>query len=282
MIVSIGQLKAAVLGIALLSLGTNAAWAAARLESAVGEILVTQAGAQSSARAGQRIDTGALVTTGARSNAVLRFDDGQVAVLNQNTTFRIAEYRYQESDPAKDKSLLELVRGALRFISGKLSKRTQEAVQIRTATATIGIRGTDLMAVTGSLGVSVGEGAVVLTNGGGSLGVGAGQLGFVADSATLGSLVSSSMLPPGMIGIFGELAGIPVAGVPLPVVQTLGYATPGGGGVASGAAVSGAAGAISSTTLAVGAAAAVGVAAVVSNVKANDDNSSSPSATSTR
>ena len=43
---------------------------------------------------GEQIASGATVTTGAGAHAVLRFDDGQVIVLNQNTEFRVVNYAY--------------------------------------------------------------------------------------------------------------------------------------------------------------------------------------------
>jgi hypothetical protein len=92
-----------------------------------------------------RVTSGATVTTGAGAQVVLRFDDGQLVVLNENTLFRITEFRYREAEPRGDKAVFDLLRGALRVVTGLVSARNRENFQLRIPQATIGIRGTDFM-----------------------------------------------------------------------------------------------------------------------------------------
>lgn len=228
-------------------------WAAARVESVTGEVNVQR---------GQRLESGATVRAGSGGNAVLRFDDGQVVVLNQNTVFKIADYKFDEAKPKEDRSVLELVTGAFRFISGAISKRNQDSVKVQTSTATIGIRGTDFMAATGSLAVSVTQGAISVSSSAGTVGFAAGQIGFVSSATTLPVAVTAAQLPTSISAAFSQLGSIPVAGV---------SAASGSGAVSGGTASGAAAGSVAgvSTGVAVGiGAAVVGVAAVA----AQDNN----------
>ena len=80
--------------------------------------------AATAAVTGQRIAAGTTVTTGTRSRAVIRFDDGQAIVLNENSEFRVTEYSFVREQPAKDSFKFELVKGALRSVTAGLTRRT--------------------------------------------------------------------------------------------------------------------------------------------------------------
>src|SRR3954469_8455210 len=92
----------------------------------------------------QRIISGTTVTTGPGASAVIRFDDGQRVVLNENSAFKIADFRYAEENPAADRSFLQLFKGAMRVVTGALGKRSSGAFELRTPTVVLGVRGTDL------------------------------------------------------------------------------------------------------------------------------------------
>src|SRR5262245_14196922 len=93
----------------------------------------------------QRLTPGQAIVTGPNAQAVLRFDDGQQVVLNQNTEFRIVDFRFSSDAPKDDRMVLDLVRGALRVVTGAVANRNRSAFQLRTPQATIGVRGTDFM-----------------------------------------------------------------------------------------------------------------------------------------
>ena len=84
-----------------------------------------------------------------------------------------------------------LLKGGLRAVTGLIGKRVnRDAYKLRTATATVGIRGTDFNAIEVPAGgegpppgvyVVVTDGQVVLTSGGTELLAGAGQTAFASD-----------------------------------------------------------------------------------------------------
>ena len=199
----------------------------------------------------QRLTPGTAVVTGADAQVVLRFDDGQQVVLNQNTEFRVVDFRYEASDSKMDRTVFDLVRGALRMASGAIAGRNRQAVVLRTPQATIGIRGTDFMvALVNPAYVSVLRGAVSVTNAAGTVALGAGTFGTVATSAALATAIPASALPAAASAAFSSMsaaAGVAAAG--------------GASAGAAGTGAAGGAGGVGAAGVAAGAAAAAGIAA---------------------
>ena len=68
--------------------------------------------------------------------------DGAALAVRPRTEVRIDQYSY-ERKPKKDRSFFSLVRGTFRAITGLIGRNNRESYKVRTATATIGIRGSD-------------------------------------------------------------------------------------------------------------------------------------------
>ncbi|PPE71350.1 FecR domain-containing protein [Caldimonas thermodepolymerans] len=91
---------------------------------------------------GLPLHEGDRITTAASSFAIVRLDDGTRMTLRPNSDLVLRTYRYREN--ASDNSLvMQLFRGGFRAITGLINKNAPNAAQVQTATATIGIRGTD-------------------------------------------------------------------------------------------------------------------------------------------
>ena len=196
----------------LMSAFAGAAHAAAVLQSAQGDVRAAAGTAtpQPIAR-NARLLSGMRVTTGAGAQAFLRFDDGQQVVLGQNTEFRIVDYRYAESAPQSDRSVFDILKGALRVVTGLMGQRNAAAFQLRAPQATIGIRGTDFMvAIVNPAYVSVLQGAVGVTNAGGPVAFGAGSIGSIATSSALAITIPASALPAAASAAFSSLSAVAV------------------------------------------------------------------------
>ena len=205
------------------------------------------------ASAGERFRPGTTVTTGANSRAVLRFDDGHAIVLHENTEFRFTDYRFKRDRPQEDSFAAELVKGALRSVTGLIGQRSGNRVSLSVPQATIGIRGADFMAVlVNPAYVSVLNGAVGVTNAAGTVTFDAGALGTVAAATTLAAPIAASALPAEASAAFSSLGNVAV-GV---------GASAGSGGASAGATGAGAAagGGVSATAAAV----AAGIAGIAS------------------
>jgi hypothetical protein len=206
---------------------------------------------------GMTLPVGSTISTEANSYAVLKFEDGTVILLKQNTAFQVQAYSFNPKAPENANAVFSLVRGGLRFVSGLITSRNRDAVRVATPMVTIGIRGTEFTAeLTNPLFVGVQVGAVGLTNAGGTLVVSAGQFASVATAAQAGTLIPATQLPAGVLQ-FPKVA-LPPAN-PVAVSSTATGGSIGGGFGAAGA----------GTAAAVGAAAAAGVAASSNNNSAS-------------
>jgi hypothetical protein len=144
------------------------------------------------------IKSGDTINTQKDSYAQIKFSDGGTITLKPNTSVKIEQFQFQQTEPEKDSFLFGLVKGGLRAVTGLVGKRgNKDAYQLGTATATIGIRGTSYGAddcltspcakpnsnenLEGAVYVSVSDGEIVATNNAGSQSFLAGQYGAMAD-----------------------------------------------------------------------------------------------------
>lgn len=147
-------------------------------------------------------------TLGTESETYARIkfvDDGEV-VMRPGTQIKINNYSYTAGKPESDNMLLSMFKGGLRAVTGLIGKRNREKISFQTDTATIGIRGTHFGALLcqndcGSvpttsgtpppdgLHTDVSNGAIVMSNGAGSVVINTGQFGFVVNSSTPPAIV---------------------------------------------------------------------------------------------
>jgi len=129
---------------------------------------------------------GDVVSTERDSYAQIKLTDGGQITLRPNTQIRIEGYQFSEREPEKDNFVFALLKGGMRAVTGLVGKRgNRDAYKLRTATATVGIRGTDFNAIevlpntpgqpAPGVYVVVSDGLVVLTSGGQELLGAAGQ-----------------------------------------------------------------------------------------------------------
>lgn len=124
--------------------GAAGAFAAAgRIDALEGPVSVVARGVERAARPEMEIEEGDTITTGRNAWVLLEMTDGGSLTLRPDTTLRITTYRYTGADDGSEKSVLSLVKGALRSITGAIGRYGPSNYSIATPTATIGIRGTD-------------------------------------------------------------------------------------------------------------------------------------------
>jgi hypothetical protein len=227
-------------------------WAApaGQVQNASGFVVLESArDAPKVAAAGAAIEPGMTVRTGDRSNVVVRFADGQLVALTENSTFRLDRYAYDQTQPENGSFVGSFLRGAARFVTGAIGERNREGWRVSTATATAGIRGTDFL-----LGLQQGgylqvlSGEVTLTNSAGTVVFGAGQIGHAPSANVLAGTITE--LPAGIASSFGNLmslsltaaggsaagAGLAggVMGIPVPVWGLIGLGIAGAAAAAGG------------------------------------------------
>ncbi|MBP9712916.1 MAG: FecR domain-containing protein [Sterolibacterium sp.] len=173
---------------------------------------------------------GDLLTTTADTYARIKFVDRAEVVLRPNSQLRVNAYSYNEAQPQSDNVLIGLLKGGLRALTGLIGKRNHDAVNFKTPTATIGIRGTDFGALycnndcagmatfsgqtpENGLYLDVADGAIFVQNNAGQQDYAVGQFGFVRDATS----------PPVVIP--------PQQGVQAPVPPQVSQETPASSGV---------------------------------------------------
>jgi hypothetical protein len=219
-----------------------AAWAGAVIQSLNGDVRV--GGSKEiliAAREDQRLASGTTIVTGGGAQVVLKFDDGGQMVLGQNTEFRIVDSQFAQNSPLADRAVFDLVRGALRVVSGYIGARSRQAFALRTPQMTIGIRGTDFMVMVANQAyVNVSHGAVAISNGFGTSVIGAGSVAAIPSSAAAVTVVPASSLPASASTAFssmGSAAGVTGGAGVGAAATTAGVAASGGVGLGTAAVV---------------------------------------------
>lgn len=130
----------------LLGLGAARAQPAGRVLALAGDATLSRAGQQLPLRAGVIVESGDVLAVGERSVLQVRFTDESVVALRANSQFRIEDYRF-DNNAGQDRSVMGLLKGGMRTITGLIGKANQKNYMVRTATSTIGIRGTHFTVV---------------------------------------------------------------------------------------------------------------------------------------
>lgn len=106
----------------------------------VGDVEVVRPERQFKPFTGMKICLGDRFVTGPASIAELRLRDGSLITVGKGSDFTIRKYRIYRDQP--NEALFDLAKGAFRAVTGFMTRRTHR-YEVRTAVATIGVRGTD-------------------------------------------------------------------------------------------------------------------------------------------
>lgn len=89
----------------------------------------------------EKIQSGDMITTAAKSEVVIKLADESVVALRPNTQFTVTEFKFEKK--ATDSVQFSLLRGIARLVTGLVGATSRDRVRVVAATATVGIRGTD-------------------------------------------------------------------------------------------------------------------------------------------
>jgi len=92
------------------------------------------------------VESGDTLVTEKNTYAMVRFIDNSEITLKPATTMKIDSYAFDNAKPDGDAANFSLVKGGLRSVTGLLGKRNKEKFELKTPSATIGIRGTTFVA----------------------------------------------------------------------------------------------------------------------------------------
>jgi len=102
----------------------------------------TTANRTAAANVGATFAPGTTFNTGADGRAVLKFADGQIVVLGPGSVLTVGQYNFDPSDLKASNSTLELVNGAMRYVSGYIHAENKEGISISAGASIIDILNT--------------------------------------------------------------------------------------------------------------------------------------------
>ncbi len=121
---------------------------AGRFQFVIGEIKVVSAsGAERIPVKGEAFNSGETIVTGASGTAQIRMSDGGLVAVRPDTQMKLDQYVFNGREDGAERTLVSLIKGGFRAITGLIGNRNKENYKILTPSATIGIRGTDHEAV---------------------------------------------------------------------------------------------------------------------------------------
>ena len=100
-------------------------------------------GTQRPAQKGVQLYEGDAIVTGPTSNVQIRMSDDALIMVYSNSRVRVDQYLYTRNKDGKDTGSLQLLKGAIRTVTGLIGQNNKDSFTIRTPAAAIGIRGTD-------------------------------------------------------------------------------------------------------------------------------------------
>jgi hypothetical protein len=132
---------------------------------------------------GDLVNAGDRLETGKNSRVQIRFTDGSILSLKQNSIFSVEKYSFSKDTPEQGSVVFNFVRGGFRTISGAIGKVNRMNYRMNTPFATIGIRGTDYSASVKNkkVLVTVTDGKVNADNEAGNADINVGETYVIGD-----------------------------------------------------------------------------------------------------
>ena len=105
--------------------------------------IINASGAARAAAKGMAIALGETLATGKAGALHVRMADGGFVAMRPDTRITVRDFAWNGKEDGSEKSVLALLSGGFRTITGVIGRRNKDNYQVITNTATIGIRGTD-------------------------------------------------------------------------------------------------------------------------------------------
>ena len=109
-----------------------------------GEVRVLGAKGMRPLEAGDAVFSGDRLVSGKYGLASVVLRDGTTLVLGNNSQLQIQKFAFNATT-ADGNMLVELLQGSVRLLTGLISKINPDAVQVKSGTLLVGVRGTDFI-----------------------------------------------------------------------------------------------------------------------------------------
>jgi hypothetical protein len=144
------------LGLSLMSPGPSAAEDpfVAIVKTIQGSAFVVRNGESIPAAIGMEMQRADIAKTGRNGHLGLVFSDDSRISMGPNTELVVDDYRFKPNDQQLS-LIIRIFHGTISFLSGQLTKLSPESVKLVMPAATIGVRGTHVLAKVDSIDRSV-------------------------------------------------------------------------------------------------------------------------------
>ena len=138
-----------------------------------GDVKIQRDGGTIQAKSGTSLEKSDFIKTDKNGKVQIVFTDKTIFTVGKNSTLDIADYLYDEAQPKKNKAQFNVLKGAFSSITGRIGKLNKSKFKLKTKSASIGIRGTivvadqdTVMCTEGLIDVTANDGTTVLVNAG--------------------------------------------------------------------------------------------------------------------
>ena len=143
---------------------------------------------------GTQVACGDLIRTAGDARVQLQFPDGAFVSLLPGTELKVEAYRFVGAARGRQTALFTLLRGTARFQTGAIGRAAGSRFRTTTTLAALDVQSAEFVAaITKELQISVGNGAVNVSNDGGTLTVNAGQRALVGDRSAVPYLIGTAI-----------------------------------------------------------------------------------------
>ena len=112
-----------------------------QIKTVTGEVTIIRSTVQQPARVGDLLEVSDTLVTGAESSVGVTFIDNSRLSAGPHSRIELQQFRFNPTTQ-EGESLTEVKRGTLAIISGQIAKQSPDAMQVKTPTTILGVRGT--------------------------------------------------------------------------------------------------------------------------------------------
>ena len=123
----------------------SSAWASiGQIKTLTGEVHILRDNANLPAKAGDLLENADTVVTGVDSSVGITFIDNSRFSIGPNSRIELKKFRFNTTTEDGE-FLTNMTRGTLAIISGRIAKRSPDAMKVKTRTSILGVRGTKFL-----------------------------------------------------------------------------------------------------------------------------------------
>jgi hypothetical protein len=109
-----------------------------------GDVRVRDAQGERALKSGDAVFESERLMSGKDGTASMILRDGTTLVLGSNSQFEVQKFTF-DTTTQNGSILVNLLQGSMRMLTGLIAKINPEAIQVKTKTLSVGIRGTDFI-----------------------------------------------------------------------------------------------------------------------------------------